>query len=969
MELNALPYDVEVKKEIGETNRDSIDTQNADFVEPSSKESQALMQCVWCLLNLRSNDNPKLLECLHAACDQCLTQKLAESVLPNANVQPHTVSCALCNMPSMLGQIIDNRFITELTDEPPIPTEESDIKCSSCTEDALASNWCEECAEYICVNCVLAHQRLKITKEHTIKPKDSVNSSNHKSGANQNSPKLYCTMHPQEILSLFCETCDKLTCRDCQLTGHRDHKYKFSHEIADEARNFIHSLLEEVSYKRVLLASAMKVIDERQSLITDKRKCIVQEIAQMVIRLTNAINTRGKQLVMKLNEVCELKQKTLSEKKLALEQLSQQTDHCIDFVNGALDKCSDSAVLFSKRIVTNHLQRIKCRRADIPNPEIPVRIHLALEKVPDLIKVISSIATIVVDGKTYCSSAPSQQQVLPQQNLNSMQSQTNCNQNQSQQSGLLRPMGTPSPSSQQQYRVGMHNMPPQQQQYMPPAYSSIPNLNQQSHHQMNSSVIAPQHRQILPMGMIRRQSPSLLRHPTNIVRNQQVSSSTHPQNIVQQMQVQNPAALHCPDYNAIRTPSNSVSMYASRPTSFSGGSYSTPNLYTGKNYNRTINTNPIRTVSQSYIPPYQSQQPMHMPNQHLQQMSQLPSMNRPGPAPHKWHIPQNANSINGVVTNGQTGLLNGASGSYTNSDDNFRITIKQPSHKSGGTVTSTNPKTPSPNALLGSKDSESIDKFCQESVNDLMATIAKLDSIGVQVMPEVENEKGCSPQVHSSTDGTPMPMPNAVPSENKDDPNEDWCAVCMDGGELMCCDKCPKVFHQNCHIPALSSLPDESETWQCMLCFNFADIQIEENYENILSNKLKRVLQRLLLELYCQYEPSLPFRELVSPENLDYYSKIKQPIALSTIKQKLEDGHPGAYNSVSAFIKDVKLMFSNAYLYNDVEDIVYKNAVTLEEFFDVQVQKYFPSLNVKLENNNTENEFPPMKRMRRQLSD
>lgn len=52
-----------------------------------------------------------------------------------------------------------------------------------------------------------------------------------------------------------------------------------------------------------------------------------------------------------------------------------------------------------------------------------------------------------------------------------------------------------------------------------------------------------------------------------------------------------------------------------------------------------------------------------------------------------------------------------------------------------------------------------------------------------------------------------------------------------------------------------------------------------------------------------------------------------------------------------------------------MEDIVYKNAVTLEEFFDVQVQKYFPSLNVKLENNNTENEFPPMKRMRRQLSD
>lgn len=65
-------------------------------------------------------------------------------------------------MPSMLGQIIDNHFIMELTDEPSVPTEEADVKCSSCTEDAPASNWCEECAEYICVNCVLAHQRLII---------------------------------------------------------------------------------------------------------------------------------------------------------------------------------------------------------------------------------------------------------------------------------------------------------------------------------------------------------------------------------------------------------------------------------------------------------------------------------------------------------------------------------------------------------------------------------------------------------------------------------------------------------------------------------------------------------------------------------------------------------------------------------------------------------------------------------------
>uniref|UniRef100_A0A3P9C358 PHD-type domain-containing protein n=1 Tax=Maylandia zebra TaxID=106582 RepID=A0A3P9C358_9CICH len=37
--------------------------------------------------------------------------------------------------------------------------------------------------------------------------------------------------------------------------------------------------------------------------------------------------------------------------------------------------------------------------------------------------------------------------------------------------------------------------------------------------------------------------------------------------------------------------------------------------------------------------------------------------------------------------------------------------------------------------------------------------------------------------------------------------SEDFCAVCLNGGELLCCDRCPKVYHIGCHIPPLSSFP------------------------------------------------------------------------------------------------------------------------------------------------------------------
>lgn len=35
---------------------------------------------------------------------------------------------------------------------------------------------------------------------------------------------MFCSIHKQELLRLFCETCDLLTCRDCQLAKHKDHR-------------------------------------------------------------------------------------------------------------------------------------------------------------------------------------------------------------------------------------------------------------------------------------------------------------------------------------------------------------------------------------------------------------------------------------------------------------------------------------------------------------------------------------------------------------------------------------------------------------------------------------------------------------------------------------------------------------------------------------------------------------------------
>lgn len=101
-------------------------------------------------------------------------------------------------------------------------------------------------------------------------------------------------------------------------------------------------------------------------------------------------------------------------------------------------------------------------------------------------------------------------------------------------------------------------------------------------------------------------------------------------------------------------------------------------------------------------------------------------------------------------------------------------------------------------------------------------------------------------------------------------------------------------------------------------------------------------MERILLELYCQYDPSLSFRELVAADCADYYQKIKRPISLDMIRTKLSPSCESGYKSVSEVIADIRQVFKNAYEYNDKDSQVYSDAKSLEEFLDQMLEKWLP---------------------------
>lgn len=53
-------------------------------------------------------------------------------------------------------------------------------------------------------------------------------------------------------------------------------------------------------------------------------------------------------------------------------------------------------------------------------------------------------------------------------------------------------------------------------------------------------------------------------------------------------------------------------------------------------------------------------------------------------------------------------------------------------------------------------------------------------------------------------------------AEEEDDHHMEFCRVCKDGGELLCCDTCPSSYHIHCLNPPLPEIPNGE--WLCPRC-------------------------------------------------------------------------------------------------------------------------------------------------------
>ncbi|KAG7353450.1 bromodomain containing protein [Nitzschia inconspicua] len=185
-------------------------------------------------------------------------------------------------------------------------------------------------------------------------------------------------------------------------------------------------------------------------------------------------------------------------------------------------------------------------------------------------------------------------------------------------------------------------------------------------------------------------------------------------------------------------------------------------------------------------------------------------------------------------------------------------------------------------------------------------------------------------------------------AEVADDGSVDYCHFCMKPGNIICCDFCPRAFHEKCmNLNGYhdQSITDDNEKWECVICKkekgglddDFVDgkssmdqvfssfITANVSNEKVIGGmEVLSIIHEMVLKL-MRYDFGYMFSEPVDLTTVpDYTLLVKRPMDLGTISQniingeytKLLDEEYSMDEVLVRVMKDIELVWHNCLTYN-----------------------------------------------------
>ena len=342
------------------TRRRKRESSVSEETELYIRQLEREVTCQFCLSAL---DDPRIMECLHVYCRECISGMELKG-------SPKHYKCPQC---------AEHLFIEEIDKLPSFniaKLKKSNLKLLK--QISEENTHCEVCplkknpqsAVYVCIDCREGKQFLceSCSKSHLHRPefKDhkmelfstyvATVTNNHGSHRASTRVSTICDTHGYQ-LRYFCMTCNMAACDECYQDTHIDHKISEGINTLEFATALIASELPKVLNIRNSLQKSIKPIEISKQQIEHQEDFLLSEVQTRFSRIHKELNNYEKLMKTQVQNISKSKQDILQKQLYLISQL-QQRAHRLSELMSQSSSIPDESSLIS--II--HLFLKKCKQ-------------------------------------------------------------------------------------------------------------------------------------------------------------------------------------------------------------------------------------------------------------------------------------------------------------------------------------------------------------------------------------------------------------------------------------------------------------------------------------------------------------------------------------------------------------------------------------------------------------------------------
>lgn len=310
-------------------------------------------------------------------------------------------SSMISSLSSLCSLDQEDVFLTELLGE---KNDCLRYICRGCDEGTVVTSRCRDCNEVLCDNCVRAHLRVRLTKDHYIQRFDDSTYSPtmmdtfHKQ-ANSVSPPgtdFFCDLHITEIVRLYCETCNTAICGECVANKHHGHSFIYLQDAIDNTRKASMKILADMKIGALATKDSLDAANKMVEAVNLKAHSVAREIRTVMRKFHYALEERERDLLSRVEKIRQLKGKVLFQQMDNLRTMLARSSRSFDFLSDALDAGSTSDLFQAKEQAWFELKQMHASRLSLQPHEDDDIVFLPGDQV--LYTAVANLGCVLSSG-------------------------------------------------------------------------------------------------------------------------------------------------------------------------------------------------------------------------------------------------------------------------------------------------------------------------------------------------------------------------------------------------------------------------------------------------------------------------------------------------------------------------------------------------------------------------------------------